>query len=180
MQNLCGLRVYIKFIFWGPQQQWFQKSHMATGLLNIRVCSSISSLKKNATRDNETRICLCFHRNLSMSLFSSRLTEVWICPFVYVHLISVSQSVCYSHHLFMICGWRVYPKKKKKNQSQFDWYSQPEWHEDKSFPGFGHSWLQQSTILTAYCLQASTCSVTEHRILASPRTRISCLTIWLY
>lgn len=26
---------YIKFIFWGPQQQWFGKSHGATGYLNM-------------------------------------------------------------------------------------------------------------------------------------------------
>lgn len=94
VQNLCdSYKLYIlespAAIVW--ESQW------AAGFLNIWVCSSISSLKKNDRRDLETYWCLSFRSNMSMSLFQLVwLTTVTACIFFmhpFVQLPSVSQSV---------------------------------------------------------------------------------------
>ena len=125
MQNLCGLRVYIKFIFWGPQQQWFGKSHGATGFFEHGLCSSISSLKKNASRDNQRQLSASvFIATCPCLSFPARLTEVSFPPFVCVRLSNICLLICLLIY-FRLCGWRVCcskkrkkkKKKKKRNQS---------------------------------------------------------------
>lgn len=112
MQNLCGLRVYIKFIFWGPQQQWFGKSHGATGFLNMESVHQYLHWRKmpeETIRDNffasvSIATCPCLS-------FPARLTDVSICPFVCVHLSNFCQSTSLSVTLFIyfrFCGRRVY------------------------------------------------------------------------
>lgn len=81
-----------------------------------RVCSSISSLKKNARRDKQRQLfasvsiatCPCLS-------FPARLTEVSICPFVRVHLSNFCQSTNLSVNLFIyvwFCGCRVCCRKQ--------------------------------------------------------------------
>lgn len=98
MQNLCGLRVYIKFIFWGPQQQWSGKSHGATGILNMESVHQYLHWRKiseETIRDNYLSLSIAICPFLS---FPARLTEVSVCPFVclsifcpYVHVLVVGE-----------------------------------------------------------------------------------------
>lgn len=80
----------------GSQQQWFGKSHGATGFFfEHGFCSSISSLKKNASRDNQRQLyasvsiatCPCLS-------FPARLTEVSFPPFVCVRLSIICLLIC--------------------------------------------------------------------------------------
>lgn len=93
MQNLCGLRVYIKFIFWSPQQQWSGKSHGATGILSMESVHQYLHWRKiseETIRDNYLPLSIAICPFLS---FPARLTEVSVCPFVCVCL-SIFCPVC--------------------------------------------------------------------------------------
>lgn len=120
VQNLCGLRVYIKFIFWGPQQQWFGKSHGATGFLNMESVHQYLHWRKipeETIRDNFLPLSIAICPCLS---FPARLTEVSIFPFVCVCLSNFCQSTSLSVNLSIhLCfsGWRVCCKKNQKNIS---------------------------------------------------------------
>lgn len=64
-------------------------------------------------------------------------------------------------------NWRIFGRETPH------WLDfQAEWDEHRSFPGCGHSWLQQLKNSTAFCLQ---CFHSE----SQPRTGLSCLTLWL-
>lgn len=72
----------------GSQQQWFGKSHGATGFFfEHGFCSSISSLKKNASRDNQRQLyasvsiatCPFFSSTTDRGVFPS----ICLCPSVY-------------------------------------------------------------------------------------------------
>lgn len=150
------------------------------GIWTKSLFINIFTEEKCQKRQIETIICLCFHSDLSLSFFPAGLTELSIRPFVCVCPSNFFQSTSPSLISSCISDWwgrRVCCRKK--NQSSRRIIPTEIW-EDKLFPGFGHSRLQRLKILTAYCLQASTCSATRHRILATPIPKICRLTVWLW
>lgn len=175
MQNLCGLRVRIKFIFWVSQQQWFGKSHGATGFFEHGVCSSISSLKKNIRRDKERQLLVSFHCNLSLShvpIMTDTGVNLSICLSVCLISGSINLSV-----FVLLAG--EYAGKKKQQPISHHLTDNPNHSQERinHFLDLAPSDLRQSTILTAYCLQAFDYSATKLRVLASSRARISCPTV---
>lgn len=81
VQNLCGLGVHIKFIFWVSQQQWFGKSQGATGFLNMESVHQYLHWRKieETKRDNFLSLSIAICPCLS---FAQWLTLVSISPFV--------------------------------------------------------------------------------------------------
>lgn len=118
------------------------------------VCSSISSLKKNASRDNGRHI-VCFRSNLSLSPFSNRGVPLFVsCTSILILL------CCSSSHL---TKWQNKKKRKRKKKRKKWSCLSDRTREDTSW--IWPQLMQQPTILTAYCLQASWLT-------------ISSLTIW--
>lgn len=110
MQNLCGLRVHIKFIFWVSQQQWFGKSHGATGFLNMESVHQYLHWRKiseETKRDNYLSLSIAICPCLS---FTQWLTQVSISPFV-----CLPNQLVYKSVHFCFTGWRVCWKTKKNN-----------------------------------------------------------------
>lgn len=102
-------------MFWGPQQQWFGKSHGATGFLNMESVHQYLHWRKNTRRDNwrhlplSIAICPCFS-------FPAWLTEVSIFPFVVVCLsiFCQSTSLIICPHMYVLVAGEYAVKKKGK------------------------------------------------------------------
>lgn len=102
------------------------------------LCSSISSLKKNASRDNQRQLyasvsiatCPCLS-------FPARLTEVSFPPFVCVRLSNICLLICLLIY-FRLCGWRVCCSKKRKKRKRKEISHNLTDNPDRSFAKTNH------------------------------------------
>lgn len=142
------------------------------------VCSSISSLKKNIRRDKERQLLVSFHCILSLSHVPI-MTDTGVNLSICLSVCLISRYINLS--VFVLLAGEYAGKKTKKNQQPISHHltDNPNHGQERinHFLDLAPSDLQQSTILTAYCLQAFDYSATKLRVLASSRARISCPTV---
>lgn len=180
VQNLCGLRVHIKFIFWGSQQQWFGKSHGATGFLNMESVHQHLHWRKiseETKRDNYLSLSIAICPCLS---FTQWLTQVSISPFV-----CLPNRVAYKSVHFCFTGWRVFREKTKQNKTNkqnnisHHLTGNPNHSQERinHFLDLAPSDCSGRRSWQLICLRAFDYSATKLRVLASSRAGISCPTV---